>query len=137
MDSSDLSISDMLTCPSCNLRHAFKVSSACRRCGRPLPVTCLELGNRSIFCKSDLSGAQPMPNFIGNTIRRLRLRRGYTQSTLALAVGTHRTHVSRIETGRVAPTAELLMRAANALGVVRILLCINTKKPKPPGVASD
>jgi transcriptional regulator with XRE-family HTH domain len=59
---------------------------------------------------------------VGGTIRKLRLRRGYSQLTLASKIGTHRTHVSRIERGEVAPKLALLVRAATALGVAKVLL---------------
>lgn len=57
---------------------------------------------------------------------------GYTQSMLAMAMAlgpTYRTHISRIENGRVAPSAGFILRAAVALGVVRILVCARTQEP--------
>ena len=59
---------------------------------------------------------------VGATIRELRLSRGYSQLTLATKIGSHRTHVSRIEHAQVTPTLALLMRAAVALGVEKVLL---------------
>jgi transcriptional regulator with XRE-family HTH domain len=73
----------------------------------------------------EISLAAIRPNLatvIGNTIRELRLRRGFSQSTLAQRIGSHRTHISRIERAQVTPTPALLVRAALALGVDRILL---------------
>lgn len=129
------SFKDVLTCPWCHLRQVSG-TGLCRRCRHPL-FSCLELRVPPAFAKSDLPNADSMRSLIGNTLRRLRLRRGCTQATLASALGTHRTHVSRIETGRVAPTPVLLLRAAAALGVARILLCINARDPKPVRRSSD
>lgn len=138
MDSSDFSFSRIWTCPWCSLQQASKVTvtGVCRRCRRPLPDAYLELCDPSNKGRSDLSDADALRNLIGNTLRRLRLRRGCTQFTLASALRTHRTHVSRIETGRVAPTPVLLLRAAAALGVERIVLCISRLEPKLLRVSS-
>lgn len=113
---------DMLICPWCHLQ-ASRMTGSCRRCRRPLPVTFLEL---SIPSNSDLD-SDSSRHCIGKTLRRLRLRRGYTQSMLASSMLTHRTHVSRAERGRVTPSAEFLLRAAAALGVKRIVLCVKSK----------
>jgi transcriptional regulator with XRE-family HTH domain len=59
---------------------------------------------------------------IGKTIRKLRLKRGYSQLALANKIGSHRTHVSRIEHGQLTPTLALLVRAGMALGVEKVLL---------------
>ena len=59
-------------------------------------------------------------------LRELRLRRGYSQLTLALRIGTHRTHVSRIERAQVIPTLKVLVRAAATLGVEKVLIRIRS-----------
>jgi transcriptional regulator with XRE-family HTH domain len=50
------------------------------------------------------------------------MRQGYSQSALAAQIGTHRTHVSRIERAQVIPRLAVLVRAAAMLGVERILI---------------
>lgn len=113
MSSSDLP-REVFVCPSCGLRQFVGVAALCRRCREPRPMAQLEI---------PLAAMGPnLAAVIGNTIRELRLRRGFSQSTLAQRIGSHRTHVSRIERAQVTPTPALLVRAALALGVEQILL---------------
>lgn len=65
---------------------------------------------------------QSLARLIGNMFRELRMRRGYSQLALASNIGSHRTHVSRIEHGLVTPRLALLIRAATCLGVEKILI---------------
>lgn len=117
MPSTDVPIRDVLICPSCKLPQFAGTTNVCRRCRKPLPVVQIEFSLASIaFSPHSLS------TMVGNTVRELRLRRGYSQSSLAAKIGSHRTHVSRIEHGRGMPTLALLMRTALALGVEKVLL---------------
>lgn len=127
---SESPIGDILTCPWCHLRQCSRMTRFCRRCRRPLPVVYLEVRIPSTLTKSDSPDADSLPHLIGKTLRRLRLRRGYTQSMLATVLGTHRTQVSRVENARVTASAAFVLRAAAALGVVRILICARTQETK-------
>lgn len=130
MNSSDFPVGDVLTFPSCHLRQSSKVIGFCRRCWRPLPFAYLKFCIPSALAKHDVSDGDALRRSIGKALRRLRLRQGCTQAVLALAAGTHRTHVSRVERGRVAPTSAFLLRAASALGVVGIILCVRAQEPE-------
>lgn len=112
-------IRDVLTCPWCKLRQFSGTTSSCRRCRKPLPITYLEIPFFSIA-----TDPHYLATTVGHTIRELRLRRGYSQLTLASKIGSHRTHVSRIECAQVVPTLPLLLRAAATLGVEKILIRI-------------
>lgn len=59
---------------------------------------------------------------VGGLIRRLRSRHGITQEALASLTGIHRTYLSRVERGRVAPSISTLMQIASAVGVDKVLL---------------
>ena len=50
-------------------------------------------------------------------VKRERLRRGWNQTTLAYHAGVPIPDVSRIETGRLLPTASQLAKLATALGL--------------------
>jgi DNA-binding XRE family transcriptional regulator len=63
--------------------------------------------------------------------------RGDSQDELARRIGTHRTHVSRIERGRIAPTLAFLLRAASALGVQRVFLSVRAQAPTRIGETTD
>jgi len=117
MSSSRVPIRDAFICPSCKLRQFATATNLCRRCRKPLPVIQLEFQLALISSNQGTLGAE-----IGRTIRELRIRRGYSQSTLARRIGSHRTHISRIERAQVTPTLALLVRAAVALGVESIVL---------------
>ena len=53
---------------------------------------------------------------VGEEIRRLRLDAGLTLTALGAVVGVHRSHLTRIEAGRVAPSMEVLTAIGVALG---------------------
>lgn len=50
-------------------------------------------------------------------IKELRIKKGLTQEELSNRLGIDRTHLSKIETGRVKPSLSLLERIASELGV--------------------
>ena len=54
---------------------------------------------------------------LGENVRRLRERRGWTQDQLAEVSGLHYTYVSGIERGRRNVTIDVLARMADALRV--------------------
>lgn len=117
MSSSGVPNRDVLICPSCKLRQFAGTAILCRRCRKPLPIIRLEF---------QLANLHALSTEIGKTIRELRTRRGYSQSKLAAAAGSHRTHISRIEHAQVIPTLALLARAAVALGVEKVVLHVRT-----------
>jgi DNA-binding XRE family transcriptional regulator len=62
----------------------------------------------------------------GGLIRRLRLRRGITQSELASLTGIHRTYLSRAERGQVVPSIIALLQIVCALGVDKVFLRVRS-----------
>lgn len=61
---------------------------------------------------------------LGSAIRERRLEQGLSQERLALMVGSSKSHIWRIETGRVGVGIDDLARIADALNTeVRKLLC--------------
>jgi transcriptional regulator with XRE-family HTH domain len=53
---------------------------------------------------------------IARNLRRLRVRRGFSQEVLAVDAQIDRTYVSRLERGLENPTVAVLERLAEALG---------------------
>ena len=117
MAQSEFPIRDVSICPWCKLRQFAETTNLCRRCRKPLLIVYLEIP--LVLTTTD---PHSLSILVGDTIRKLRLRRGYSQLTLALKIGTHRTHLSRIERAQVTPNLALLVRAAAALGVAKVLL---------------
>jgi transcriptional regulator with XRE-family HTH domain len=52
---------------------------------------------------------------LGANIRRLRLKRGWSQEHLAEISGLHRTYVSGVERGVRNPTLSIIVQIADAL----------------------
>jgi transcriptional regulator with XRE-family HTH domain len=100
------------------------MTNSCRRCRKPILVVHLE-----ISLSLATTNPHSLSSLVGNTIRKLRLRHGYSQLTLALKTGTHRTHVSRMERAQVTPTLAVLVRAATALGA-DVLIRVRDWKPQ-------
>lgn len=53
----------------------------------------------------------------GDTVRTLRLRKGWSQTQLADALSTSQSHVARIERGTENVTIETCRKLSNALGI--------------------
>lgn len=54
---------------------------------------------------------------VGQTIRRLRMRKGMTQELLSALAGIARTHLTMIETGTKQPNFETVWKIAVALEI--------------------
>lgn len=52
-----------------------------------------------------------------SNLKRLRKEKGLSQSGLAEKLGAHLTHVSRIETGKYAPSLDFVIKAAKVLNI--------------------
>jgi ribosome-binding protein aMBF1 (putative translation factor) len=117
MAQSDLPHGNVWVCPSCKLTQFVNTSIACRRCRKRLPIFELEIPPHLIASRQEY-----LQKVLGKAVRELRLNRGYSQSTLAAKIQSHRTHVSRIECAQVAPSLVLLVRVAAALGAEGILI---------------
>lgn len=77
-----------------------------------------------------------------NQIKAIRKAMGYTQQTLAEAMGVERPTVGMWEIGRNYPTVELLIRLADVLGVTTDALLgreteANARGPAAAGTSSD
>lgn len=53
----------------------------------------------------------------GDTVRTLRLRKGWSQTQLAEAIGTSQSHVARIERGRENLAIQTCRRLSDVLGI--------------------
>ena len=64
-----------------------------------------------------LGALQDVEKVVGDTIRKLRHKKGVTQEGLADLAGINRTHMYRLENGHVRMTLGTLKLIADALGV--------------------
>ena len=75
---------------------------------------------------------QPNYTEIGERIREIRLRLGWSQEQLAEQCGLSKTHMSHIETGNTVPSLRIFIDLINILGCsADELLCIEIKKSRP------
>jgi transcriptional regulator with XRE-family HTH domain len=54
---------------------------------------------------------------LAENLKRLRKKRGWSQSHLAEQIGSHLSHINRIETGKYNPSLDVVQKLANVLGV--------------------
>ena len=54
---------------------------------------------------------------IGSRIKELRIKRGITQEELAQKIGSNKSYISRVETGKTEPKVSTFYRIAAALGL--------------------
>jgi transcriptional regulator with XRE-family HTH domain len=54
---------------------------------------------------------------LAENIRKVRKKRGWSQSELGEIIGSHLSHINRIETGKHDPSLGVLKKIANALNV--------------------
>lgn len=53
----------------------------------------------------------------GQVLRELRLKRGWSQETLAFEAGVDRNYISLIELGRNSPSLKMIFKLCGALGI--------------------
>ncbi len=76
----------------------------------------------------DTSG-RTLDQYIGTTVRQLRLRHGLTIADIAQMAGISRGMLSKIENGQVSPSLDTLAQIASALGVTLSNLFRNYNVP--------
>lgn len=114
---------DSIRCPACGLVQFSSFSTTCRRCRRSLGIRYVPL---TLSCKNleREKSSKECTRAFGHMLRGLRLERGMTQAECALRLETSRSHVSRLESGRLGPSFSLLLRAVRAFDVDRVILRI-------------
>lgn len=85
---------------------------------------------------SSVIHAEPMSDGIGAFVRRKRIELGYTQTELAQVMGMTRSHLSVIESGKIAlPQAAVRRTLAKTLGVSHLDLLIEAGELLPEEIA--
>jgi len=119
-------IRETIVCPACQLSQFERGNGKCRRCDHSLGHTYLELFLSIPPAKYNSQRLVATRLQTGGLIRRLRLRRGITQSELASLTGIHRTYLSRAERGQVVPSIIALLQIVCALGVDKVFLRVRS-----------
>lgn len=68
--------------------------------------------------KKDKTEKEKQPSVsLGHNIREFRKARGWSQTDLAERIGSHLSHVNRVETGKYTPALDFVIKTALAFGV--------------------
>jgi transcriptional regulator with XRE-family HTH domain len=79
----------------------------------------------------------PAPATLGTVVRQYRERAGLTQAQLAERAGLADATISRVERGRLHPSADLIGKLASALGVTVDDLLRRRSPPRDPKVRAS
>ena len=99
-------------CSHCGLIQFRRVVDKCVRCKKPLD-------DLAPFASSlpKHESKETLAQRVGVAVRTLRKKRKFTQQRLAILMGTGRSYISKLESGRVVPSLQTLQRAASALSI--------------------
>jgi DNA-binding XRE family transcriptional regulator len=118
--------SETITCPRCKSAQ-FQRNGSCVACRTPLKLEYLTLPIEALL-NSDLDvSKEHLARVIGDFLRRLRKRRGISQSQLATRArgSINRTSLSKAECGHMLLPLYKLLPLANALGLTAVILRFN------------
>jgi XRE family aerobic/anaerobic benzoate catabolism transcriptional regulator len=87
---------------------------------------------RKVEIVSDEEAQQTFVSSFGESIRRGRLARGWTQATLADAAQLSANYVARLERGELGPSLYVAHRIAQALGIEIDALVASEEPAAPP-----
>ncbi|MBI4465756.1 MAG: helix-turn-helix transcriptional regulator [Acidobacteria bacterium] len=73
----------------------------------------------------------------GETIRRIRQRRGLSQGEMQKRTGILRSYLSRVENGHTVPSFATLQRLATAMEVTLSEFFVEEEERSPDGVVAD
>ena len=104
-------------CPHCRLVQFRSTSGICLRCHQPLETLHVGLPAGSSPSRGAELSTESLAKRIGAAIRDLRKERKLSQRQLANAMGTVRSHISKIERGLLVPSFQTLERATSALSI--------------------
>lgn len=65
---------------------------------------------------------------LAENLKRLRKERGWSQTQLAEQIGSHLSHINRIETGKYNPSLDVVQKLANVLDVTIDYLVSETEE---------
>lgn len=119
---------DSIRCPQCGLVQFSSFSTTCKRCRRSLGIGYITL---TFAHKSQENNAEECTRAFGKMLRDLRRELRMTQQECALRLKTSRSHLSRLESGRLRPSFSMLLRAAGAFAVDRVILRIRIPRTPP------
>jgi ribosome-binding protein aMBF1 (putative translation factor) len=114
--------SETITCPRCQSAQ-YQRNGTCIKCKSPLKLEYLTLPVESLPDDPDVS-KEHLARIVGDFVRRLRKRRGISQSQLATRSrgSINRTSLSKAECGHMLLPLYKLLPLAKALGLTAVIL---------------
>jgi DNA-binding XRE family transcriptional regulator len=104
-------------CPHCGLIQFRHTIANCVRCKKPSmtsPPLCSRIHSVPIFPNSL---KEALAQRVRVAVKTLRKERNFTQQLLAALMGTGRSYISKLESGRVVPSLQTLECATSAFGI--------------------
>jgi ribosome-binding protein aMBF1 (putative translation factor) len=114
--------SETIICPRCHSAQ-YQRNGTCIKCNTPFELEYLTLPVESLLNGSDPS-KDHLARMVGDFLRRLRKRRGLSQSQLAARArgSINRTSLSKGECGHLLLPLYKLLPLAKALGLTAVIL---------------
>ncbi len=119
---------DVVVCGACALVQTVHSSGRCLGCHRNI-VSYLNLELPTKPFDQSQAEWRSFPIQLGSALRRLRLRRGITQSTLARRLHMSRSELSRAESGRVVLPFRTVLLIATQLGADHVTIRVRDFPP--------
>ncbi len=119
----------VVRCQACHLNQFLTNTGECRRCKGK------NIGNYHLVIPITTDAAtltstmQSFRKSLGTFIRAVRMERRLTQAQLAVCLHTHRTFISRIESGRCSPPLAMFARASFLMGLDKAIVILRRREP--------
>jgi DNA-binding XRE family transcriptional regulator len=104
-------------CRHCGLIQFRHTIAKCVRCKKPLDNLATGMFARSFASDRPKQCKEALGQRVGVAVKSLRKERKFTQQRLAILMGTGRSYISKLESGRVVPSLQTLQRATSAFGI--------------------
>jgi len=120
---------DVVVCKGCDCVQFLPTSGRCVRCDQGLGISYFAI-NLLGMNGSDSATDDSLRNSIGAALRAMRTRRGITQAALSRQLSiVGRSHLSRIESGRVLPPLHTLLLIVTCLGAESVIVRFRDSPP--------
>jgi DNA-binding XRE family transcriptional regulator len=107
---------DVVRCNTCGVVQYLTACGQCARCHQSLGVSYITLDLRGLIGDHSKNADDPLRKSLGAALREMLTRRKITQTALSRKISIGRSHLSRIESGRVFPPVFTFLLIATWLG---------------------
>ncbi len=104
-------------CLHCGLIQFRRTIAKCVRCKSPLDDFATVTLTHAFTSKISKRSKEAIAQRVGVAVKTLRKERKFTQQQLAMLMGTGRSYISKLESGRIVPSLQTLESATSAFGI--------------------